>query len=192
MPHAEVRQEMKFLLDFFPILLFFLAYQVWDIYIATAVAIAAAVLQVGWQRLRHGRVETMQAITLGLLVLFGGLTLLLRDPVFIKWKPTIVNWLFAVAFLVTAYVGERSLLQRMMGHAVSLPAAIWRRLNWAWIAFFAAMGVLNLIVAYQFPEDVWVKFKLFGLMGLTLVFVVAQAPYLAKHMEAETPAKEEA
>jgi intracellular septation protein len=183
---------MKFLLDFFPILLFFLAYQVWDIYIATAVAIAAAVLQVGWQRLRHGRVETMQAITLGLLVLFGGLTLLLRDPVFIKWKPTIVNWLFAVAFLVTAYVGERSLLQRMMGHAVSLPAAIWRRLNWAWIAFFAAMGVLNLIVAYQFPEDVWVKFKLFGLMGLTLVFVVAQAPYLAKHMEAETPAKEEA
>jgi len=191
-PHAEVRQEMKFLLDFFPILLFFLAYQVWDIYIATAVAIAAAVLQVGWQRLRHGRVETMQAITLGLLVLFGGLTLLLRDPVFIKWKPTIVNWLFAVAFLVTAYVGERSLLQRMMGHAVSLPAAIWRRLNWAWIAFFAAMGVLNLIVAYQFPEDVWVKFKLFGLMGLTLVFVVAQAPYLAKHMEAETPAKEEA
>jgi len=191
-PHAEVRQEMKFLLDFFPILLFFLAYQVWDIYIATAVAIAAAVLQVGWQRLRHGRVETMQAITLGLLLLFGGLTLLLRDPVFIKWKPTIVNWLFAVAFLVTTYVGERSLLQRMMGHAVSLPAAIWRRLNWAWIAFFAAMGILNLIVAYQFPEDVWVKFKLFGLMGLTLVFVVAQAPYLAKHMEAETPAKEEA
>jgi len=182
---------MKFLLDFFPILLFFIAYQVWDIYVATAVAVVAAALQVGWQRLRHGRVEKMQAITLGLLVVFGGLTLLLRDPVFIKWKPTVVNWLFAVAFLVTAYVGERSLLQRMMCHAVTLPDAIWRRLNWAWIAFFAAMGVLNLVVAYQFSEDTWVKFKLFGLMGLTLLFVLAQAPYLAKHMEPEAPAKEE-
>ncbi len=183
---------MKFLLDFFPILLFFGAYQVWDIYVATAVAIAAAILQVAWQRLRHGRVEKMQAITLALLVLFGGLTLLLRDPVFIKWKPTVVNWLFAVAFLVTAYVGERSLLQRMMGHAVSLPDAIWRRLNWAWVAFFTAMGVLNLVVAYHFSEAVWVNFKLFGLMGLTLVFVLAQAPYLAKHMENDVPAKEEA
>ena len=182
---------MKFLLDFFPILLFFIAYQVWDIYVATAVAVVAAALQVGWQRLRHGRVEKMQAITLGLLVVFGGLTLLLRDPVFIKWKPTVVNWLFAVAFLVTAYVGERSLLQRMMGHAVALPDAIWRRLNWAWIGFFAAMGVLNLVVAYQFSEDTWVKFKLFGLMGLTLLFVLAQTPYLAKHMEPEAPAKEE-
>jgi intracellular septation protein len=182
---------MKFLLDFFPILLFFLAYQAWDIYVATAVAIAAAALQVGWQRLRHGRVEKMQAITLALLVVFGALTLLLRDPVFIMWKPTVVNWLFAVAFLVTTYVGERSLLQRMMGHAVSLPDAIWRRLNWAWVGFFTAAGVLNLIVAYNFSEDTWVKFKLFGLMGLTLLFVLAQAPYLAKHMEPEAPAKEE-
>ena len=182
---------MKFFLDFFPILLFFGAYQAWDIYVATAVAVAAAALQVGWQRLRHGRVEKMQAITLGLLIVFGGLTLLLHDPVFIKWKPTVVNWLFAVAFLVTAYVGERSLLQRMMGHAVTLPDAVWRRLNWAWIGFFAAMGALNLVVAYQFSEDIWVKFKLFGLMGLTLVFVLAQAPYLAKHMESEAPAKEE-
>ena len=182
---------MKFLLDFFPILLFFAAYQAWDIYVATAVAVVAAALQVGWQRLRHGRIETMQAVTLGLLVVFGGLTLVLRDPVFIKWKPTVVNWLFAVAFLVTAYVGERSLLQRMMGHAVTLPDAVWRRLNWAWIGFFAAMGVLNLVVAYQFSEDTWVKFKLFGLMGLTLAFVLAQAPYLAKHMEPEAPAKEE-
>ena len=179
---ASESHEMKFLLDFFPIVLFFIAYQVWDIYVATAVAIAAAFLQVGWQRLRHGRVEKMQAVTLGLLVLFGGLTLLLRDPVFIKWKPTVVNWLFAVAFLVTAYVGERSLLQRMMGHAVSLPDAIWRRLNWAWIGFFAAMGVLNLIVAYNFPEDVWVNFKLFGSLGLTVLFVIAQAFYFSRHV----------
>lgn len=182
---------MKFLADFFPIVLFFLAYQAWDIYVATAVAVVAATLQVGWQRLRHGRVEKMQAVTLALLIVFGGLTLLLRDPVFIKWKPTIVNWVFAVAFLVTAYVGERSLLQRMMGHAVSLPDAVWRRLNWAWVGFFAAMGVANIVVAYQFSEEVWVNFKLFGLMGLTLLFVLAQAPYLAKHMESEAPAKEE-
>jgi len=181
---------MKFLIDFFPILLFFAAYQVWDIYVATVVAIGASALQVGWQRLRHGRVETMQWVTLGLLIFFGGLTLLLRDPVFIKWKPTVVNWLFAVAFLVTAFVGEKSLLQRMMGHAVTLPAVIWRRLNWAWVGFFVVLGALNLFVAYRFSEDTWVKFKLFGLLGLTLLFVFAQAPYLAKHMEPEAAPKE--
>lgn len=182
---------MKFLVDFFPILLFFLAYQAWDIYVATGVAIAASLLQVGWQWLRHGKVDRMQWITLALLIVFGGLTLLLRDPLFIKWKPTVVNWLFAVAFLVSAYVGEKSLLERMMGGAVTLPAQAWRRLNWAWIGFFVALGALNLYVAFSYPEDIWVKFKLFGLLGLTLLFVFAQAPYLAKHMEPEAAAKEE-
>lgn len=182
---------MKFLVDFFPILLFFLAYQAWDIYVATAVAIGASMLQVGWQRLRHGRVEKMQWITLALLVVFGGLTLLLRDPLFIKWKPTVVNWLFAAAFLISAYVGEKSLLERMMGSTVVMPAAAWRRLNWAWVGFFTALGALNLYVAFAFAEDIWVKFKLFGMVGLTLLFVFAQAPYLAKHMPPDEPAKEE-
>ena len=182
---------MKFLVDFFPIVLFFAAYQAWDIYVATAVAIGASLLQVGWQWYRHGKVDRMQWITLGLLVVFGGLTLILHDPVFIKWKPTIVNWLFAVAFLVTAFVGEKSLLERMMGSAVTMPPEAWRRLNWAWIAFFVALGALNLYVAFSYSEDVWVKFKLFGMMGLTLLFVFAQAPYLAKHMPPDEPAKEE-
>jgi intracellular septation protein len=182
---------MKFLVDFFPILLFFLAYQAWDIYVATAVAIGASGVQVGWQWLRHRKVDRMQWITLALLVVFGGLTLLLRDPLFIKWKPTVVNWLFAVAFLISAYVGEKSLLERMMGSAVVMPAAAWRRLNWAWVSFFAALGVLNLYVAFAFAEDIWVKFKLFGMVGLTLLFVFAQAPYLAKHMPPDEPAKEE-
>jgi intracellular septation protein len=182
---------MKFLVDFFPILLFFLAYQAWDIYVATAVAIGASGVQVGWQWLRHRKVDRMQWITLGLLVAFGGLTLILRDPLFIKWKPTVVNWLFAVAFLISAYVGEKSLLERMMGSAVVMPAAAWRRLNWAWIGFFVALGALNLYVAFAFAEDIWVKFKLFGMVGLTLLFVFAQAPYLAKHMPPDEPAKEE-
>jgi intracellular septation protein len=182
---------MKFLVDFFPILLFFLAYQAWDIYVATAVAIGASGAQVGWQWLRHRKVDRMQWITLALLVVFGGLTLLLRDPLFIKWKPTVVNWLFALAFLVSSYVGEKSLIERMMGSAVVMPAAAWRRLNWAWIGFFVVLGALNLYVAFAFAEDIWVKFKLFGMVGLTLLFVFAQAPFLAKHMPPDAPAKEE-
>ena len=115
-------------------------------------------------------------------VVFGGLTLLLRDPTFIKWKPTVVNWLFAAAFLLSQFFMQRSLLQRMMDHAIQMPADAWRRLNTAWISFFFAMGVLNLFVAYNFSEEIWVNFKLFGMMGLTIVFVIGQAFYLARHV----------
>ena len=162
---------MKFIADFFPILLFFGAYHLYDIYVATAVAVAAAVVQVGYQWLSRRRVPTMHWVTLGLLVVFGGLTLFLRDPTFIKWKPTVVNWLFAAAFLLAPMVSSRTLIERLMGHSVSLPDAAWRKLNLAWIAFFVALGALNLIVAYRFTEAVWVNFKLFGLMGLTLINV---------------------
>jgi intracellular septation protein len=181
---------MKFVTDLFPVILFFAAYQLFDIYVATAVAIVAAVLQVSWQRWRHGRVETMHWVTLGLLLLFGGLTLMLRDPDFIKWKPTVVNWLFAAAFLGAGWFMERNLLQRMMGHAIRLPAAIWQRLNLAWVAFFALSGAANLYVAYQFSEEIWVNFKLFGLMGLTLVFIVAQGFYLARYLQPEQAVEE--
>jgi Intracellular septation protein A len=140
-------------------------------------------VQVGWNRWRHGRVETMHWVTLGLLLFFGGLTLLLRDPVFIKWKPTVVNWLFAAAFLGSALFMERSLLQRMMDHAVTLPDAVWKRLNLAWVGFFLFIGAANLYVAYNFPEETWVDFKLFGMMGLTLLFLVAQGFYLSRYIE---------
>lgn len=211
---------MKFLLDFFPVLLFFVAYKVYDIYIATGVAIAASGLQVGWFWLRHRRAETMHLVTLGLLVVFGGLTIMLQDRTFIMWKPSIVNWLFAAAFLISQFIGERPLIERMMAHAIDVPKGIWRRLNLLWILFFTLSGIANLIVASGFfsaehalieatgltevdlsrcteefsgnlltlcqaahdRESTWVNFKLFGMMGLTLAFVVAQAFYLARHV----------
>lgn len=174
---------MKFLSDFFPILLFFIAYELYDIYVATGVAIAASAAQVAYFHLRYKKVEKMQWMTLGLLIFFGGLTLLLRDPDFIKWKPTVVNWLFAAAFFGSAFIGNKTLLQRMMDQAVSLPAKIWTRLNFIWIIFFIGIGVLNLYVAFNYPEDIWVKFKLFGMLGITFVFVIAQGFYIARHVQ---------
>jgi intracellular septation protein len=176
---------MKFLTDFFPILLFFIAYQAYDIYVATAVAIGASAVQVAYFQVRHKKVEKMQWVTLGLLVFFGGLTLLLRDPDFIKWKPTVVNWLFAAAFLGSQFIGKKSLLQRMMDQAVTLPDQIWSRLNYIWVSFFVAVGILNLYVAFNYSEETWVNFKLFGMLGVTFVFIIAQGFYIARHVKDE-------
>lgn len=182
---------MKMLADLFPVILFFIAYQLFDIYVATQAAIAAAALQVAYHWFRYKKVENTHWLTLGLLLVFGGLTLALRDPTFIKWKPTVVNWLFAAAFLLSQLFMRRSLLQRMMDHAITLPDAAWTRLNAAWVAFFLSMGVLNLYVAYNFSEQTWVNFKLFGFLGLTLAFMLAQGFYLARNMEPETPTSED-
>lgn len=177
---------MKFLYDFFPILLFFVAYKLYDIYVATGVAMVAALVQSLSYRIKHGRFERMHLVTLGLLLVFGGLTLALHDPVFIKWKPTVINWLFGVVFAASAWIGDKPLVRRMMDHAITIDdAAVWTRLNWAWVAFFLAMGALNLYVAFNFDEATWVNFKLFGLIGLTFVFVFGQAMYLSRHMPAE-------
>ncbi len=174
---------MKFLADLFPVILFFIAYKFAGIYTATAVAIVASLVQAAWNHWRHGKVETMHWVALGLILFFGGLTLLLHDPVFIKWKPTVVNWLFAAAFLGSALFMERNLLQRMMDHAITLPREIWTRLNTAWVDFFIASGAANLYVAYNYPEETWVNFKLFGMMGLTLLFLIAQGFYLSRYIE---------
>jgi intracellular septation protein len=177
---------MKFLFDFFPILLFFVAYKLYDIFVATGVAMVAALVQTLTYYFKHGRFEKMHLVTLGLLLVFGGLTLVLHDPVFIKWKPTVINWLFGVVFAGSAWIGRKTLVQRMMDHAVPIEdPAIWSRLNWAWVTFFLAMGALNLYVAFNFDEETWVNFKLFGLMGLTFVFVFGQALYLSRHLPAE-------
>jgi intracellular septation protein len=182
---------MKFLFDLFPVLLFFIAFKLQGIFVATAVAIIASFVQVGMFWLKHRRFEKMHLITLGIIVVFGGATLLLKDPVFIKWKPTVVNWLFAVAFFGSQFVGKKSFLERMMSHAVTIPPTVWLRLNMAWVIFFLSMGVINLYVAYNFDENTWVNFKLFGMMGLTLAFVVGQTFYLARHMEIDQGAEEE-
>lgn len=176
---------MKLLVDFLPILLFFVAYKLYDIYIATAVAIAASVAQVAWSWLRHRKVENMQWVTMGLIVVLGGLTLMLRDETFIKWKPTLVNWLFAVVFLASQYIGSKSVLQRMMAGNLTLPEPVWQRLNWIWVSFFVALGAINLYVAYSYDTEIWVNFKLFGMMGLTLVFIIAQGFYLSRYIKAD-------
>ena len=174
---------MKLLTDFLPIVLFFVAYQLYDIYVATAVAIATSILQVGYFWLFHKQLEKMHLVTLGLLVIFGGLTLLLRDPLFIKWKPTVVNWLFATVFVGSQFIGKKPLVARVMGHAVDLPDAIWGRLNISWGLFFLVSGALNLYVAFNFSEAAWVNFKLFGMLALTVVFIILQSFYMARHAQ---------
>ena len=183
-------KRMKLLFDFFPIVLFFATYKLHDdpkegILAATAVIIVASAVQVGISWWRRRRIERLHVITLALVVVFGGATLVLENELFIKWKPSVVNWLFAAAFLGSQLFSERSLVQRMMEGNVHLPPPIWRRLNTSWVVFFFAMGLLNLYVVYNFDTDTWVNFKLFGLMGLTLLFVIGQGLYLWRHMPAE-------
>jgi len=180
-------------LIFFLILLFFIAYKIYDIYVATAVIIISSVVQVGWFWLKYRRVEKMHLITLILVVLLGGATLLLHDPLFIYWKPTIVNWIFAIAFLASQFIGQKNLLQRMLDGQIAVTSEkVWIHLNLAWVGFFIAMGAINLYVAFNFEENTWVNFKLFGMMGLTLVFVIGQSFYLARyiiHDESDTNAE---
>ena len=174
---------MKFLFDLFPVILFFVAFKLAGIYVATGVAIAATFLQVGWLKLRRRRVEPMLWASLGIIVVFGGATLLLQDETFIKWKPTVLYWLLG-AVLAGAMLGfRRNLIRTMLSEQVQLPEPVWARLNWSWVGFFAFMGVLNLYVAYNFSTDLWVSFKLFGGMGLMLLFVVAQAFFLSRYVE---------
>lgn len=174
---------MKLLIDFFPIFLFFAAFKFWGIYMATAVAIAATVLQIGYLRHRHGKIEPMQWLNLGVIVLFGGATLLSHSETFIKWKPTALYWLMGGTLLMGQLLFRKNLLQSLLGGQVELPAAAWRTMNWAWSAFFAVMGALNLWVAYHFDTSTWVNFKLFGGIGLMFVFVFAQALYLSRYMK---------
>jgi intracellular septation protein len=178
---------VKLLFDFFPIVLFFVTFKLFEdqhegILAATAVVIVATGVQVLVTWLRHRRVENLHLVTLVLVVVLGGVTLLLDDEIFIKWKPTVVNWLFAIAFLASQWVGRRPLVERMLGSNVSLPASVWARLNLSWVLFFVGVGCLNLYVVYNFDTETWVNFKLFGLLGLTLAFVVAQAFYMVRHV----------
>ncbi|SEA10497.1 intracellular septation protein [Thiothrix caldifontis] len=199
---------MKFLFDFFPVALFFLVYKFFGelppawiaaanqlplmalnqsepkdaILMATLVIILATILQNALYFAMHRRFERMHLITLAILIVFGTLTLFLKDPIFIKWKVSIINWGFALAFLISQYIGARkTLTERMMSSALQVPPHIWQTTNFMWVGFFVFIGVLNLIVAYAFSEEVWVDFKLFGVLGLTFAFIIAQVFYLQKH-----------
>jgi intracellular septation protein len=174
---------MKMLFDVFPVILFFVAFKLSDIYVATAVAIGATFAQIGWLWLRHRKVDKMLWVSLAVITVFGGATLLLKDDTFIKWKPTVLYWLFGVVLAVAALGFRKNLVRSMMEHQVSLPEEIWGRLLVSWIVFFAVMGVLNLYVAFNFSLDAWVNFKMFGGIGLMLAFVLLQAVMLAKHVQ---------
>lgn len=204
---------MKFLFDFFPVALFFIVYKFFGdlppawiaaanqlplmalnqaepkdaILLATLVIILATVLQNVLYFIMYRRFEKMHLITLAVLLVFGMLTLFLKDALFIKWKVSIINWAFALAFIGSLYVGARkTLAERMMGNALQVPAAIWIKVNWMWAGFFVFVGVVNLIVAYNFSEDFWVDFKMFGVLGLTFVFIIAQVLYLQKYATNDT------
>ena len=178
---------MKLLFDFFPIVLFFAAYKMHDdphqgFIVATVVIIVATSVQVLISWVRERRVERMHLAVLAIVVIFGGITLALDDPIYLKWKPTVVNWLFALVFLASGFVGRKNVVRRLMDSKVTLPDPVWTRLNVSWVVFFTICGGLNLYVVYNFDTDTWVDFKLFGLMGLTLVFVLAQGMYMMRHM----------
>ena len=174
---------MKMLFDLFPVVLFFVAFKLYGIYVATAVAIAATFVQIGWLWMRGRKIDRMLWVSLAVITIFGGATLLLENETFIKWKPTVLYWLFGGALIVAWTVFRKNLVRSVMEHQVSLPEEVWARLQASWIGFFAVMGALNLYVAYSFSTDAWVNFKLFGGIGLMLVFVLLQAVMLAKHVQ---------
>jgi intracellular septation protein len=206
---------MKLLFDFFPIILFFISYyqstflventfigqlvdtdlerSVTAAIVATGVALVANFFQIAFNQLKHRRIEKMHLFSFALFLVLGGTTIVLADPDFLKWKPTVLNWLFAAAFFGSFFVGEKTLIERAMGKQIQLPEAVWSRLNLAWVLFFITSGSANLYMAFYYGleldndtrMDHWVNFKLFGLMGLTILFVILQAIYLAQYMQDE-------
>jgi len=178
---------MKLLFDFFPIFLFFIVFKISDIYAATLAAIVATTVQVAFTWLKTRKVEPMHLVSLAIIVIFGGATLFLKDELFIKWKPTVLNWLFGIAFLASQLISKRTLIERMLGNQIELPGSVWRRLNLSWAVFFIILGGVNLFVIYNFNTETWVNFKLFGLLGLTFAFVVAQSVYLSRFLPEPKP-----
>lgn len=180
---------MKLLFDLFPVIVFFVAFKLADIYVATGVAIAATFGQIAWVWFRHRKVDNMLWVSLAIIVVFGGATLLLHDETFIKCKPTVLYWLFGLILLGGKLLFRKNLIRSMMNAQLTLPDPVWDKLNLSWAAFFLVMGCLNLFVAFSFPTDVWVNFKLFGGMGLMFAFVIAQAFWMAKYLPDEDEAK---
>ncbi|NTV71678.1 MAG: septation protein A [Azonexaceae bacterium] len=201
---------MKLLFDLFPVILFFGSFKYAEkspelaaswmssllgfvpedvklapILLATVVVIAATVAQIIWVHFRHGKVDKMLWVSLVLVVVFGGLTLAFQNEAFIKWKPTILYWVFAGSMAFSAYALKKNAIKAMLGEQLTLPEPVWAKVNLSWIAFFLVMGVLNLVIAFNFSTDTWVNFKLFGGMGLMLVFVIGQGMLLSKYVEEE-------
>lgn len=177
---------MKILIDFLPILLFFGAYKFYDIYVATAVLMSAAVAQTAVMYTIDRKVTTMQKITLALILVFGSLTLWLQDERFIKWKPTVLYFAIALSLSVAVWTFKKSFLKLMLGSQIDLPDRIWMRLNIAWIVYCLSMAIVNGYVAAFFSTDAWVNFKLWG-YAFPLLFIVGQGFYIAPHLKADEP-----
>lgn len=181
---------MQLLFDFLPLIVFFAAYRLYDLYVATAVLMVTMALQLAYQWLRHRKVNKMLLISTLLVAVFGGITLAVRNPVFIQWKVTVVNWLFAAAFLGSQLFSAKTLTERVMGHAIELEAPLWRQLNTIWVVNFAALGALNLFVMYNFDEATWVLFKSWGMIGLSLLTAVGQAVWISARTSHQQTDKE--
>jgi intracellular septation protein len=202
---------LKLLFDFLPIILFFIAFKVADrskeaaaafatshfgfivsggivgpeeapVLLATVVVVVATLAQVAWLLARGKRIDMILWVSLALVVIMGGLTIWLHSETFIKWKPTLLYWVMAGALLVAWLGWRKNLIRTLLGEQLTLPEPIWQRLNWAWAGFFTLMGALNLWVAYHFATPTWVNFKLFGIMGMLLVFALGQGLYLSRYM----------
>lgn len=176
---------MKFLFDLFPVILFFVAFKFSGIYVATAVAMVATFVQIGWVWFKHRKVDTMLWVSLVIITVFGGMTLIFHDETFIKWKPTVLYWSFAVALAGSTIFLRKNLIRVLLAEQLDVPDAVWQRLNWSWIGFFVFMGFANLAVAFAFnlSTEVWVNFKLFGGIGLMLLFTLIQGLMLSKYIE---------
>jgi intracellular septation protein len=189
---------MKALFDFFPLILFFAAFKLYDIYTATAIAIAATFMQVGYIWFKYRRFEPTHIITLVVISFFGGLTLFFHNDAFIMWKPSVVNWIFALIVIGSVLV-KRSVIKLLMGKQLELPDSVWFGLSIAWGIFFLAMGFLNMYVAFYYQLDLseevrretWVNFKVFWMLGLTLLFSVGQMFFIAKYIDPESLDKPE-
>lgn len=178
---------MKLLFDYLPIIVFFITYKVAGIYVATGVLIVALFLLVAGYWIATHRIHKMHLATAVLALIFGGLTIAVHDPMFIKVKPSVLYLLFAGVLLASRWVGEKPLIERMLESNLQLPRPVWMRLNSLWTVFFLVCAALNAYVAYNFSNSTWVDFKLFGMLGLTLVFVLLQGIYLARHLPKDEP-----
>lgn len=176
---------MKQLLDFLPLIVFFVFYKLYDIFVASGALIVATAIALVYSWYKFRKLEKMTLVTFVLVAVFGGLTIYFHNSEFIKWKVTIIYTLFAGALLVGQWVMKKPLIQSMLGKEITLPGSVWTRLNLAWAVFFIACGLLNIYVAFWLPESVWMNFKVFGLTALTLIFTLLSGVYMYRHMPAE-------
>lgn len=179
---------MKLLFDLFPVILFFVSYKLssGNIFLATGVTIAASVAQIIWLKARHKPVEPMLWFSTALVTIMGSATLYFHNQAFIMWKPTLLYWGVALALLLSQAIWRKNLIRKVLEQQMTLPEPVWLKLNRAWAAFFVFMGALNLLVAYRFSESIWVNFKLFGGMGLMLLFVIVQGMVLSRYLPDQT------